>query len=235
MVPEKRAPRELSPSEKFAVKQAANRTSKIAGDAITARGVYTLLNPQSEITTVITGRYVPQATITANEAFLSESKRKADLKSSKQRNVKLKVKGKASPGTRYKSTTQYVRADRTTRGKIRVTPKGRDYLHSIETTPEREKRVARSRRYSRATIIGGRSLRYGVPVLMVGWTIHDLVKRDGDFWMQKDAESMYGRGLGTAFSYAADTLFWGGLAPLPTGPSSTNNSPVLPMIFYMWS
>lgn len=175
MVPEKRAPRELSPSEKFVVKQAANRTAKIAGDVITARGVYTLLNPQSEITTVITGRYVPQATITANEAFLSESKRRADLKSSKQRNVKLKVKGKPSPGKKYKSTTQYVRADRTTRGKIRVTPKGRDYLHSIETTPEREKRVARSRRYSRMTIIGGRTLRFGVPALMVGWTIYDII------------------------------------------------------------
>jgi len=106
--PVKRAPKELSPSEKFVVKQAANRAAKIAGDAISARGVYTLLNPQSAITTVITGRYVPQATITANEAFLSESKRQADLKSAKQRNVKLVVKGKASPGSRYRLIIEFV-------------------------------------------------------------------------------------------------------------------------------
>lgn len=174
MAPEKGDQSELSPSEKFVIRQSVTRISKIAGDAITARGVYTLLNPQSAVTTVIEGRYVTQATITANEAFLSESKRQADLKSARQRNVKLVVKGKPSPGKRYRSTTKFVRANRTARGKIRVTPKGRDFLHSIETTPEREKRLAKSRRYSRMTIIGGRALRYGVPALIVGWTIYDV-------------------------------------------------------------
>ncbi len=175
MGPEKREPKELSPSEKFVVKQAANRTAKIAGDAISARGLYTLMNPNSAITTVITGRYVKQGTISANEAALSKARLEADLRSSKERHVKLEVKGKPSSGSRYRSTTDYVRADRTARGKIRVTPKGRDYLHTIETTPERELRVAKARRNSRLTIIGGRTLRYGVPVLMVGWTIFDLV------------------------------------------------------------
>ena len=175
MGPVNREPRELSPSEKFVIKQAGNRAAKIAGDAITARGVYTLLNPTSEITTVIQGRYVPQATITANEAFLSESKRQADLRSAKQRNVKLVVKGKPSSKKRYRSTTKFVRADRTILGKVRINPKGRDFLHSIEDTRERRTRVAKSRRYSRMTIIGGRALRYGVPALMVGWTIHDII------------------------------------------------------------
>ncbi len=175
MGPVNREPKELSPSEKFVVKQAANRTAKIAGDAISARGLYTLMNPNSAITTVITGRYVKQGTISANEAALSKARLEADLRSSKERHVKLEVKGKPSSGSRYRSTTDYVRADRTARGKIRVTPKGRDYLHTIETTPERELRVAKARRNSRLTIIGGRTLRYGVPVLMVGWTIFDLV------------------------------------------------------------
>jgi hypothetical protein len=191
--PVKRAPKELSPSEKFVIKQAANRAAKIAGDAISARGVYTLLNPTSAITTVITGRYVPQSTITANEAFLSESKRQADLKSAKQRNVKLTVKGKPSPGKRYKSTTKFVRADRTARGKIRVTPKGRDFLHTIETTPEREKRLARSRNLSKATIIGGRSLRFGVPALIVGWTLYDVFSGDAP---KKTREESLVYGLG---------------------------------------
>jgi len=236
VAPEKREPKELSPSEKFVGKQAANRFSKIAGDYISARGLYTLMNPNSAITTVITGRYVTQGTITANEAMLSKSKLEADLRSSKERHVKYEVKGKAGPGKRYQSSTKFVRADRTARGKIRVTPKGRDFLHSIETTPERELRLAKARKYSRMTIIGGRLLRYGVPTLMVAWTISDLINRDGDFYLQKDAESMYGRGLGTAMSYAADTLLWGGLDPLPTGPSSSaTNSTVLPMIFYLWS
>ena len=193
MGPVKRAPKELSPSEKFVIKQAANRAAKIAGDAISARGVYTLLNPTSAITTVITGRYVPQSTITANEAFLSESKRQADLKSAKQRNVKLTVKGKPSPGKRYKSTTKFVRADRTARGKIRVTPKGRDFLHTIETTPEREKRLARSRNLSKATIIGGRSLRFGVPALIVGWTLYDVFSGDAP---KKTREESLVYGLG---------------------------------------
>jgi len=175
--PEKREPKELSPSEKFVAKQAANRSAKIAGDYISARGLYTLLNPNNAITTVIRGSYVAQGTITANEAMLSKSRLEADLRSSKQRHVKLEVKGKASSGKRYRSTTSYVRANRTARGKIRVTPKGRDFLHSIETTPERELRLAKARRNSRLTIIGGRFLRYGVPVLMVGWTIFDLVEQ----------------------------------------------------------
>ena len=235
MVPEKRAPKELSPSEKFVIKQAANRTSKVAGDLITAKGVYNLLNPENRITTVITGRYVPQATITANEAFLSRSKYQKDVESAKQRHVKLKVKGKPGKGKRYRSTTDFVRADRSIMGRVKVKPSGKDYLHSIEDFEQREIRLAKNRRNARLTIIGGRSLRYGVPVLMVGWTIHDLVKRDGDFYLQKDAESMYGRGLGTALSYAADTLLWGGLQPLQGGPSTATNSTVLPMIFYMWS
>ena len=174
MAPEKREPKELSPSEKFVVKQAANRTAKIAGDYISARGLYTLMNPTSAHTTVVTGRYVAQGTITANEAMLSKSRLEADLRSSKERHVKYEVKGKPSSGKRYQSSTKYVRADRTARGKIRVTPKGRDFLHSIETTPERELRLAKARRNSRLTIIGGRSLRYGVPVLMIGWTIYDV-------------------------------------------------------------
>jgi len=193
VAPVNRESKELSPSEKFVAKQAANRAAKIAGDAISARGVYTLLNPTSAITTVITGRYVPQATITANEAFLSESKRQADLKSAKQRNVKLTVKGKPSPGKRYRSTTEFVRADRTARGRIRVTPKGRDFLHSIETTPEREKRLARSRNLSKATIIGGRALRFGVPALMVGWTLHDVFSGDAP---KKTREESLVYGLG---------------------------------------
>ena len=217
MGPVNREPKELSPSEKFVVKQAANRTAKIAGDAITARGVYTLLNPQSAITTVITGRYVPQATITANEAFLSESKRQADLRSAKQRNVKLVVKGKASPRSRYRSTTKFVRANRTARGKIRVTPKGRDFLHSIETTPEREVRLARSRRYSRMTIIGGRSIRYGVPTLLVGWTVYDIIA---------------GKPI---TQVAMESVFMGDLEPLEKPKDSTLPSPwtVLPILAHL--
>lgn len=217
MAPVKREPKELSPSEKFVIKQAANRVAKIAGDAITARGVYTLLNPQSAITTVITGRYVPQATITANEAFLSESKRRADLKSAKQRNVKLVVKGKASPGTRYRSTTEFVRANRTARGKIRVTPKGRDFLHSIETTPERELRLARSRRYSRMTIIGGRAVRYGVPALLVGWTIYDIIAGK------------------PVTQVAMESVFMGDLEPLEKPKNSSLPSPwtVLPILAHL--
>jgi hypothetical protein len=235
VAPEKGEQTELSPSEKFVIKQAANRSSKIAGDLITAKAVYNLANPDGRITTVISGRYVPQATITANERFLSESRFQSNVQSAKQRHVKLKVKGKAGKGKVYRSTTDFVRADRSILGRVKVKSSGRDYLHSIEDFEERERRLAKNQRRNLATAIGGRLLRYGVPVLMVGWTIHDLIKRDGDFWMQKDAEAMYGRGLGTAVSYAADTLFWGGLEPLPTGPSSATNSTVLPMIFYMWS
>lgn len=178
VVPEKGERKELSVSEKFAIKQTSNAIGKIAGDAITAVGVKNLLNPQAQVTTVINARYVPQATLTVNEMRLSEQRRKLDLSASKQREVKLKVKGSPGKGKIYRSSTSYVRADRTARGRIKVTPKGRDFLHSIETKPEREKRLARSRNKARLTVIGGRSLRYGVPALMVGWTIYDLVKGD---------------------------------------------------------
>lgn len=227
--------KELSASEKFVIKQAANRSSKIAGDLITAKAVYNLANPEGQITTVISGRYVPQASITANERFLSESKFQKDVQSAQQRHVKLKVKGKPGKGKRYRSTTDFVRADRSILGRVKVKKTGKDYLHSIEDFEQRERRLAKNQRRNLLTAIGGRALRYGVPVLMTAWTIHDMLKRDGDFYLQKDAESMYGRGLGTALSYSADTLLWGGLDPLPTGPtSSATKSTVLPMIFYMF-
>ena len=169
---------ELTVSEKFAIKQTSNAIGKIAGDAITAVGVRNLLNPQAQVTTVINARYVPQATLTVNEMRLSEQRRKLDLSAAKERQVKLTVKGSPGKGKIYRSRTSYVRADRTARGKIKVTPKGRDFLHSIETQPQRDKRLARTRNKARATIIGGRTLRYGVPALMVGWTVYDLVKSD---------------------------------------------------------
>lgn len=216
VVPEKGERKELSASEKFAIKQGSNLTAKIAGDAITSRGVYTLLNPSAAITTVIAGRYVVRKTISSNEMKLSESKRQADLRSSKERHVKLKVKGEPGKGKVYRSTTSYVRADRTTRGKIKVTPKGRDFLHSIETTPEREKRIARSRRYSRATIIGGRVLRYGVPTLMVAWTINDIIAGK------------------SPTEIAMESVFMDDMKPLPQG-EKRGYSPfkVLPIVMHL--
>ena len=234
VAPEKGEQKELSPSEKFVIKQAANRSSKVAGDLITAKAVYNLANPEGQITTVISGRYVPQATITANERFLSESKFQKDVQSAKQRHVQLKVKGKAGKGKRYRSTTDFVRADRSILGRVKVKKTGKDYLHSIEDFEQRERRLAKNQRRNLATAIGGRALRYGVPALMVGWTIHDLVSRDGGFYLQKDAESMYGRGLGTALSYSVDMLLLGGLDPMAAGPSiSTTSTAILPPIFYL--
>ena len=192
MAPVKRED-ELSRSEKFVTKQVANRASKVAGDVITARGTYTLLNPQGEITTVIEARYVPQSTITANEAALSMAREKLDRQSAKQRNVEMKVKGSPGKGKRYKSTTKFVRADRNARGKVVITPKGRDYLHSIESYEERRRRISRSRRNSRMTIIGGRTIRYGVPVLIVGWTVYDLIQGEGPS-RSKEENLEYGLG-----------------------------------------
>ena len=207
---------ELTASEKFAIKQGSNLTAKIAGDAITARGVYTLANPGAAITTVVAGRYVARKTISANERRLSESKRQADLRTGKERHVKLKVKGSPGKGKVYRSTTSYVRASRTARGRIRVSPKGRDFLHSIETTPEREKRLARSRNYSKATIIGGRALRYGVPTLMVAWTINDIIAGK------------------SPTEIAMETVFMDDLEPLPEGEKK-GYSPykVLPIVMHL--
>jgi len=215
VVPGKGERKELSVSEKFAIKQSSSRFGKIAGDAITAVGVKNLLNPQHQVTTVVTGRYVPQATLTVNEMGLSESLRQADLRSSKESHIRYEVKGSPGKGKRYSSSTSYVRADRTARGKIKVRPTGRDFLHSIETRPQRDKRLARSRNKARATIIGGRTLRYGVPALMVGWTIYDLVK--GDTPVGTPEENLeYGLGgwaaqdasvLGTIVSSGKTTLF----------------------------
>jgi len=207
---------ELTVSEKFAIKQASSRFGKIAGDAITAVGVRNLLNPTAHVTTVINARYVPQATLTVNEMRLSEQRRKLDLAASKQRHVKMQVKGKPGKGKIYRSSTSYVRADRTARGKIRVTPKGRDFLHSIETTPEREKRLARSRNKARATVIGGRALRYGVPALMVGWTVYDAFSGDAPERTEEE-RWIYGLGgwavqdaisLGSIASSGKTTLFF---------------------------
>jgi hypothetical protein len=142
---------------------------------------------------------------------------KLDRASAKQRNVDLKVKGSPGKGKRYRSTTQFVRADRTARGKVRITPKGRDYLHSIETTPEREKRLAKSRRRSKTTIIGGRVLRYGVPVLMVGWTVSDLIKGKSPTELAMEATFM-------------DTL-----QPLPQGEKKSGSSmmTIAPIVMHM--
>lgn len=210
---------ELTASEKFAIKQGSNLTARIAGDAITARGVMTLANPSAIITTVVAGRYVKRkGSISMNERSLSESKRQADLRmASKERHVKLEVKGSPGKGKLYRSRTSYVRADRTARGKIKITPKGRDFLHSIERRSEREKRIARSRRYSKATIIGGRVLRYGVPTLMVAWTINDIIAGK------------------SPTEIAMESVFMGDLEPLPRGKPKSNFTPykVLPIVAYL--
>ncbi len=221
MVPEKGERKELSASEKFAIKQTSNITARIAGDAITARGFYTLANPSAAVTTVIAGRYVARELISKNERSLSESRRQADLRSSKERHVKLKVKGSPGKGKLYRSTTDYVRADRTARGKIRVTSKGRDYLHSIETTPERDLRLARARTRSRWTIIGGRTLRYGVPVLMTAWTINDIISGKSAWDVAKENIPFYA---------VQDSL-----EPLPKGEPKKGFSPlsVAPIVFHL--
>lgn len=174
MDPVNREPKELSPSEKFVIRQAATRTAKIAGDAITAKGFYDILNPNKFVTTVISGRYVPQASISANAMALSQSKAKLDIQSSKQRHVKLKVKGKPGKGKVYRSTTDFVRADRSFTGRIRIRPSGKDYLHSIEDSKQRQTRLAKARNRGRLTVIGGRTLRYGVPTLLVFLTVRDI-------------------------------------------------------------
>lgn len=223
---------ELSSTDKFLIRQAANRTAKIAGDFIVAKGVETLLSPQTQVTTVIEGRYVPQSTITANEAALSKSKRAADLRSGQRSHIKLTVKGSPGKNKRYRSTTKFVRADRTWSGKVRVHSKGRDFLHSIEDSKESQTRLAKTRNRARLTIIGGTALRFGVPVIMTAWAVSDFLNRDGDFYLQKDAEAMYGRHLGAGMSYATDTLFWGGLEELSTQSESGSDFNVLPPFMY---
>ena len=92
--------------------------------------------------------------------------------------------------------------------------------------------MAKTRNRARLTIIGGTALRFGVPVIMTAWAVSDFLNRDGDFYLQKDAEAMYGRGIGTAASYAADTLFWGGLEPIANQSESGSGFNVLPPFMY---
>lgn len=196
--------KELSAGEKFVIKQAGTRLSKIAGEAMIAKGVYNLLNPEPLVTTVIEGRYVPQSTITANERFLSESKFQKDVQSAKQRHVKLKVKGKAGPGKRYRSRTTFVRADRSIMGRVKVKPTGRDFLHSIEDFEQREIRQSKARRNARLTVMGGATLRYGVPALIVGMSVYDVIM--GRSKVRKDSEAieygLYGWAAEDAYNVA---------------------------------
>lgn len=213
MVPEKGGRRELSSAEKVVIKQTSNKLAKVVGDAITAKGVYNLVNPDNRVTTVISGRYVKQATITANEAFLSRSRRESDLRSAKERHVKLVTKGKPGKGKVYRSTTDFVRADRSILGRVKVKPTGRDYLHSIEDFEEREIRLNKAKNKARLTIIGGRVLRYGVPTLMVAWTINDIIA---------------GKSL---TEVAMESVFMADLEPLPTGVPIKKSGMTKPIFF----
>lgn len=214
--PEEGAKRELSSAEKVVIKQVSNKLAKTVGDAITAKGVYNLVNPDNRVTTVISGRYVKQATITANEAFLSKAKLAADKRSAKERHVKLKVKGTPGKGKRYRSTTDFVRADRSILGRVKVKPTGKDYLHSIEDFEEREIRLNKAKNKARLTIIGGRALRYGVPALMVTWTINDIIA---------------GKSL---TEVAMESVFMADLTPLPKGsdPTGFKAKPIIAYIDY---
>lgn len=216
VVPEKGERRELSSAEKVVIKQSSNKLAKTLGDLITAKGVYNLVNPDNRITTVITGSYVKQGTITANEAFLSKSRRKYDIASAKERHVKLKTKGKPGKGKIYRSSTDFVRADRSILGRVKVKPTGKDYLHSIEDFEEREIRLNKAKNKARLTIIGGRALRYGVPTLMVAWTINDIIA---------------GKSL---TEVAMESVFMSDMVPLPSGtdPTGFKSKPIVSYINY---
>ena len=203
-----REPKEFSAGEKFVIKQAGTRLSKIAGEAAIAKGVYNLLNPEPRITTLIQGWYVSQRTITANERFLSESKFQKDVQSARQRHVELKVKGKPGKGKRYRSRTTFVRADRSILGRVKVKPTGRDFLHSIEDFEQREIRQSKARRNARLTIMGGATLRYGVPTLIVGMSIYDVLA--GRSKVRKGTEGieygLYGWAMEDAYNVATIAL-----------------------------
>ena len=150
-----------------------------------AAGAARMLNPNVFVNATIVGKYGP-STGSLNEVYLSESA--YDKAQQMKSNKNLKVKGvdrKPSKSERFTYVREETRARRTRLGKIRVDPTGykrpRKYpghLQTMESSLEKEKRLARSRNTGKATVLGGGLLKYGTPVLLIGWTVHDAMTRE---------------------------------------------------------
>lgn len=226
--------------QKYAVRSATKRTAVTIGNAMIAAGAARILNPDVFVNATIVGKYGP-STGSLNEVYLSESAYERVQKMKSNKNLAFEqVDRKPTKSERFTYVREPTGAKRSVLGRIRVDPTGykkpRKYPGRLETMEDfeaREIRLQKSRNLGRATVLGGAALRYGVPVLLVGWSIHDFLERDGTFWMQSDAEEMYGSLAGKALSYSADALFLGGLKPLPQ-PETNGSTSVLPPFMYMF-
>ena len=156
----------------FALSKARNtaltKASKPIGNSVIAYGSYLVNNPNAYHTQTLVARYTATAGMTANEMMISESRHKNFVQIEERHIKKEGYRGPPKKKERFSYTRELTRADRTPLGRVRVTPKGGDFLQTIEDFEQREKRYSRERIKGRSVILGGAAIRYGVPVMIYG-------------------------------------------------------------------
>lgn len=140
-----------------------------------AVGSYMVNNPNAYHTQTLIARYTATAGMTANEMALSESRHRHFVQIQERHIKKEGYKGPPKKKERFSYTRELTRADRTPLGRVRVTPKGGDFLQTIEDFEQREKRLSRERTKGRAVILGGAAVRFGVPVMIYGSVAYGVV------------------------------------------------------------
>lgn len=141
-----------------------------------AYGSYLVNNPNAYHTQTLVARYTATAGMTANELMISEARHKNFVQINERHIKKEGYRGPPKKKERFSYTRELTRADRSPLGRVRVTPKGGDFLQTIEDFESREKRLNRQRTKGRAVILGGAGLRFGVPVMIYGSVAYGVAK-----------------------------------------------------------
>lgn len=165
---------------KYALSKGRNtaliRASRSAGNSMIAYGSYLVNNPNAYHTQTLVARYTATAGMTANELMISEARHKNFVQINERHIKKEGYRGPPKKKERFSYTRELTRADRTPLGRVRVTPKGGDFLQTIEDFEQREKRLNRQRTKGRAVILGGAAVRFGVPVMIYGSVAYGVAK-----------------------------------------------------------
>ena len=142
-----------------------------------------VINPEHMHTQTITGRYTTVMGMTPNEVFLSEERYRRFSEIEERHIRKVGDRGAPTKTQRFRATTELTRADRSIMGRnIRTGDQYGDFLQTLEDFESREKRYSRQRIKGRSIILGGATVKYGVPILVYGSIAYGIV--DGVYYQE---------------------------------------------------
>jgi len=168
-----------------------------------------MLRPETRILSTSYAKYIPVSGMTANESFLSKSRYETFKKLEADKNIRtVGDRGAPRSNQRFDYVSERTRTDR-----------GRGFLDSSEDYVTRRKRLARSRQFGAAKWAFGGLLLKGVPVILMAWTAHDIIKGEYATDYSDDLHDTFGV-LGLPITIGIETAKAGiGLVQISQNPA----------------